>query len=493
MKNKRFSGTIRIPADGFYFASRRQRGFYPIIFICIYFPLETDIIGVTISGERDRKCKSCAGDLLFVGFTLFSMFFGAGNLIFPPFLGAQAGTNAWFAFIGFAASAIGLPVLGVIAIARAGGLSTLAGRVHPRFAAVFTMLCYLSIGPCLAIPRTASTSFEMFAPLVGGGAAKQLIYSVVFFAAAFLVALKPEKLTDRLGKILCPTLIVLILVLFGACLIHPVSAQYGAPSAAYASLPAAEGFIAGYQTMDTIAALNFGAVIALNVRAKGVSEDRQVVRGTIRAGWIAGAVLLAVYAMLTHAGALSGAAFPGGETGADTLTSLAHALFGTPGQVLLAAIFLIACLNTCIGLISCVSEYFHGLFPRIPYAAFAAFFALASTVVSNIGLAGIIRLSTPVLNAIYPAAIVLIALSFVPHLEQHRWVYRSRPDLPACRAWFAALAQSGLRIGHRRTAGQAAACRARLRLGRACHLRGWRSGCSCPCGRKNWKNEIKAN
>ena len=385
-------------------------------------------------------------DLLFIGFTLFSMFFGAGNLIFPPFLGAQAGTNAWFAFIGFAASAIGLPVLGVIAIARAGGLSTLAGRVHPRFAAVFTMLCYLSIGPCLAIPRTASTAFEMFAPLVGGGAAKQLIYSVVFFAAAFLVALKPEKLTDRLGKILCPTLIVLILVLFGACLIHPVSAQYGAPSAAYASLPAAEGFIAGYQTMDTIAALNFGAVIALNVRAKGVSEDRQVVRGTIRAGWIAGAVLLAVYAMLTHAGALSGAAFPGGETGADTLTSLAHALFGTPGQVLLAAIFLIACLNTCIGLISCVSEYFHGLFPRIPYAAFAAFFALASTVVSNIGLAGIIRLSTPVLNAIYPTAIVLIALSFVPHLEQHRWVYPLAAGFTCVQSVVAALAQSGLRI-----------------------------------------------
>ena len=155
-------------------------------------------------------------DLLFVGFTLFSMFFGAGNLIFPPFLGAQAGTNAWFAFLGFALSAIGLPVLGVIAIARAGGLSTLAGRVHPRFAAVFTLLCYLSIGPCLAIPRTASTSFEMFAPLIGGGAAKQLLYSVVFFAVAFLVALRPEKLTDRLGKLLCPTLIVLILVLFGA-------------------------------------------------------------------------------------------------------------------------------------------------------------------------------------------------------------------------------------------------------------------------------------
>ena len=114
-------------------------------------------------------------NLLLVGFTLFSMFFGAGNLIFPPFLGAQAGTATWPAFAGFAMSAIGLPVLGVIAVARSGGLSALAGRVHSRFAAVFTLLIYLSIGPCLAIPRTASTSFEMFAPIIGGGTAKQAI------------------------------------------------------------------------------------------------------------------------------------------------------------------------------------------------------------------------------------------------------------------------------------------------------------------------------
>ncbi len=383
-------------------------------------------------------------NLLFVGFTLFSMFFGAGNLIFPPFLGAQAGANTWFAFAGFAMSAIGLPVLGVIAVARSGGLAALAGRVHPRFAAVFTLLIYLSIGPCLAIPRTASTSFEMLAPLVGGGAARQLIYSALFFAAAFLVALRPEKLTDRLGKLLCPALIVLIVVLFAGCLLHPPAAHYAAAGEPYTALPAAAGFLAGYQTMDTIAALNFGAVIALNIRAKGVADERQVVRGTIRAGWVAGAVLLAIYAMLTHAGALSGAAFPGGATGADTLTQLARGLFGRPGLVLLAAIFVIACLNTCIGLISCVSEYFHGLFPRVPYAAFAAFFALASMVVSNIGLAGIIALSTPVLNAIYPVAIVLIALSFVPRLAAYRWVYPLAVGLTCVQSVADAFALPGL-------------------------------------------------
>ena len=134
--------------------------------------------------EVSVLCRSFpAKSLLLVGFTLFSMFFGAGNLIFPPHLGAQAGTSLWPAFAGLAVSAVGLPIAGVVAVARAGGLDRLAGRVHPVFAMVFTILVYLSIGPCLAIPRTASTSFQMLVPLIGGGTGLQLAYSVLFFGS----------------------------------------------------------------------------------------------------------------------------------------------------------------------------------------------------------------------------------------------------------------------------------------------------------------------
>lgn len=367
--------------------------------------------------------KLSGKNLLLVGFTLFSMFFGAGNLIFPPHLGAQAGANLWPAFAGLVVSAICLPIAGVVAVARAGGLQQLASRVHPVFALVFTILVYLSIGPCLAIPRTASTSFQMLVPLTGGGAGLQLVYSILFFTAAFLVALRPEKLTDFLGRILCPCLIVLIVVLFTGCLVHPLAAYYGTPSTEYASLPAVQGILYGYQTMDTLAGLNFGAVIALNIQARGVTERSAVEHGTIRAGFLAGALLLVVYAMLGHAGAQTGAVHPGLSTGAEVLTVLAQDLFGQVGLVLIAAIFVIACFNTCVGLIACVGQYFHQLLPRIPYPAIAAFFAGASMLISNIGLAGIIRLSTPVLNAIYPVAIVLIVLSFVPGLEHRRAVY----------------------------------------------------------------------
>ena len=362
--------------------------------------------------------------LLLVGFTLFSMFFGAGNLIFPPFMGAQAGSRLWLAFAGFAVSAIGLPIAGVAAVARAGGLTPLASRVHPHFAQFFAVLVYLSIGPCLAIPRTASTSYEMLAPLVGRSPLGQLFYSAVFFAAAYWVALRPEKLTQRLGRILCPALLGLILVLFAGCLIHPAAPGYGLPAAAYAGAPGAQGVLDGYQTMDALAALNFGAVIALNIRAVGITQEADVRRGTVRAGLIAGGLLVAVYAMLTHIGGIAGAAWPGCDTGAAVLTRLAQSLFGSTGQVLLAAIFVIACFNTCVGLIASVGQYFHELLPRFSYPAIAAFFALMSMLLANIGLAGILRLSVPVLNAIYPMAIVLILLAYLPGRCQRPRVWR---------------------------------------------------------------------
>ena len=362
---------------------------------------------------------------LLLGFTLFSMFFGAGNLIFPPYLGAQAGTHLWRAFLGFAVSAIGLPIAGVVAVARAGGLPKLAGRVSPRFAQAFTILVYLSIGPCLAIPRTASTSFAMLEPLLpADGWAVQLGYTAAFFAAAFCVALKPEKLTQRLGKVLCPALLVLIVVLFAGCLLHPAAAGYAAPTKAYAALPAAQGILDGYQTMDTLAGLNFGAVIALNIQALGVTDPGEIERSTIRAGFFSAGLFGVVYAMLTHIGGISGAAFPGSDTGAAVLTALADGLFGRVGQVLLAAIFVIACFNTCVGLIASVGEYFHELLPRLPYPAIAAFFALMSMLLANIGLAGILSLSVPVLNAIYPIAIILIVVEFLPGRFQRTSVWR---------------------------------------------------------------------
>jgi LIVCS family branched-chain amino acid:cation transporter len=358
-------------------------------------------------------------DQLVIGLTLFSMFFGAGNLIFPPTLGAQAGTAAPAAFLGFALSAIGLPVLGVAAVARTGGLPVLAGRVGRRFSAVFVLLIYLSIGPCLAIPRTASTSFEMaVTPFAGASPWLWLLrtgYSAVFFGAALAMALRPNRLREWLGKRLAPLLLLLIAVLFFGSLFSGLGGA-AAPLPAYTAAPAFKGFLDGYQTMDAMAALIFGIVLAMNIRSCGVSETNAVVGATIRAGWLAGGLFALVYGALTWLGTLTGAScgVPADANGAALLTALASRLFGRGGQIILAAIFVIACLNTCTGLVCCCAEYFSGLFPRLSYRAWAVAFAVVSAVIANAGLDAILKFSIPVLLFLYPLAIVLIFLAFLP-------------------------------------------------------------------------------
>lgn len=362
-----------------------------------------------------------------IGLTLFSMFFGAGNLIFPPHLGSLAGSSTILAMAGFCLTAVAFPILGVMAVARSGDLNTLAGRVNPTFAFLFTLLIYLSIGPCLAIPRTASTSFEMaIAPFFTGadaltgtfmgmeyGTIAQALYSVVFFAVAGTIALDPAKLTQRLGKILSPMLLTLITVLFVATLFNPLTSQYSQAIDPFAATPFFRGFIDGYQTMDTIAALNFGLIIAMNIRAFGVKDNNAVIAETFRAGLIAAVLFLTVYGSLAYIGAQAGGAGHILANGAQTLTAVARAQFGSFGMLILGAAFFIACLNTCIGLLSCCSNYFMTIMPRPGYRGWLAIFVISSMIISNAGLTLILKLSIPVLIAIYPIALVLIVLALI--------------------------------------------------------------------------------
>jgi len=223
--------------------------------------------------------------------------------------------------------------------------------------------------------------------------------------------------------------VALIVVTFVGCLVNPLEG-YGPATGDYATHAVVKGFIEGYQTMDTIAALAFGIVIAVNIRARGVEEEGAVVQGTVRAGGVAGGVLLAGYRLPAPIGALSGGALPNPADGAEALTNVVGLLFGTVGSVLLAGIFLIACFNVCVGLISSCGEYFHSICPRLSYRGWAVLFALVSMAISNAGLTQILEVSAPVLSAIYPVAIVLIALSFF-----QRWLEGGRRGGPSGLAW----------------------------------------------------------
>lgn len=352
---------------------------------------------------------------LFVGVTLFSMFFGAGNLIIPPLLGLQAGEAVVPAMVGFLVTGIGLPMLGIIAVGLAGTIRDLASRVHPLFAHVFVAAIYLAIGPCLAIPRTSSTSFEMFEPLLPAGLSLEvarLVFSVVFFAVAYLLAMHPNALTRLLGRITGPALIALLVFVIGAALFDPASGLEAA-HATYASAPAMSGFLTGYQTMDLLASLTFGIVIATNIRELGVTDDAGLTREVSRAGIFAGVLMGIIYCGLALVGVNIAAVLPGATNGAEILAASAGQHFGTVGTVVVAAIFLLACLNVCIGLISCCGTYFSDEFPRIPYRVWALGFAVFSCVVSNFGLDAILTFSVPLLNAMYPMAIVLVVMGML--------------------------------------------------------------------------------
>lgn len=362
-----------------------------------------------------------------VSFMLFSLFFGAGNLIFPPFLGQSAGSSTPAALIGFLVTAVVLPVLGVVVVARFDGLDKLGQQVGRRFGLVFTVLIYLSIGPGLGIPRAASVPFEMaFAPYLPEDSNTTLwmaLYSLVFFAIALWLCLNPGRLVSRIGNYLTPSLLVLLLVLF-VCFLFRGEVNIAEATETYGKYPFLVGFAEGYNTMDAIAALNFGLVIATALGSFGIKEKKDVMRNTVKCGTAAGAILAVVYAMLSYMGMCSSGVYELPENGALTLRAIVYQVFGAPGAVLLAAIFTIACLTTCVGLINSVSLYFSTLFKKISYRVWVFVITGFSFLICNMGLTAILGISVPILNAIYPMSIVLILLGLTHKLWQgNRYVY----------------------------------------------------------------------
>lgn len=355
-------------------------------------------------------------DLILISLMLFSLFFGAGNLIFPPFLGQLAGGATWISMAGFFITAVGFPVLGVVAVAKSGGLHNLAKRVNPLFTGVFTVLIYLSIGPCLGIPRAGSLPFEMaVAPYLPESISKiwaLFIFTLLFFSVAYWLSLTPAKLVDRMGKFLTPILLVLILLIFIASIFRPLG-SYGVATEEYVNSPFVKGFLDGYLTMDTIAALNFGIVIALAIKSKGIKDEKAIISTSVKAGVGAGGLLIVVYSILAHLGATSGGRFGTTENGAQTLTNIMTYIFGEPGAVLLAVIFTLACLTTCVGLITSCSQYFSALNSKLSYKNWVRILSLSSMILANMGLTKILAISVPVLNAIYPIAIMLIVLAML--------------------------------------------------------------------------------
>ncbi|MBM7647730.1 LIVCS family branched-chain amino acid:cation transporter [Bacillus ectoiniformans] len=365
-------------------------------------------------------------DTVFIGLMLFALFFGAGNLIFPPYLGMEAGTSFWPAIIGFVITGVSLPILAVVAIALASnGVTSIGSRVHPLFGMIFAATIYLAIGPFFGIPRGASVAYEMgVKPFLtaNAGSMSLFVFMTVFFALVFVLSLNPTKLVDRIGQWLTPALLLAIAGLCIAAFLK-FDAPLAAPTEKYAEAPFIKGFIEGYLTMDTIAALAFGIIVVKAFADRGVTDKATIVKSTITTGIIAGAGLAAVYVAIAWIGAkiVHTGQF---ENGGAILTEASQMLFGSAGKGLLGSIVALACLTTCIGLTSATAQYFTERWPAVSYKRFVALLTIVSFMIANLGLTQIISVSVPVLVMIYPFAIVLVLLAFIhPLVENSKFMY----------------------------------------------------------------------
>ncbi|MCM3400108.1 MULTISPECIES: branched-chain amino acid transport system II carrier protein [Oceanobacillus] len=365
---------------------------------------------------------------LAIGFMLFALFFGAGNLIFPAQLGQYAGSNIWPAIIGFLVTGVGLPLLGILAMGFSGSrnLQELSSRVHPVYGIFFTALLYLTIGPFFAAPRTGTVAYEVgIAPFISEGAQQTglLVFTILFFAVALLFSLYPGKIVNNVGKILAPALVVLLVILLLVAIFNPMGAMQN-PQEAYQGGAFVTGFLEGYNTMDALASLVFGIIVINAIRALGITSKSGILSATARTGVIAITLLGIIYVGIAILGATSTETLGLFDTGGPVLSGAASHYFGTFGSIMLAIMIILACLTTAIGLITANAEYFNTLFPKLSYKVLVVFFSVLTFVVANFGLANIITFSIPVLMFLYPLAIVLMLLTFVSPLFNHaRMVY----------------------------------------------------------------------
>ena len=381
---------------------------------------------------------------LLVAGTLFGMFFGAGNLIFPVHLGQLAGWNVIPAMVGFIITAVGIPILGVAAIGNthSDGLQALSSKVGKGYGYVFTCLLYLTIGPFFAIPRCATTSFTTgVQPMLGSipeGAAL-LVFSLIFFALVLFFSLRPAGITVWIGKIINPLFLVFLAVLVISALCAPgAPISVVEPDGAYHDGALFSGFIEGYGTMDAIAGLAFGIVVIDIIRSMGVTNDADVAKDVLRSGVLTGILMAVIYVATILMGAQSRGLFDISANGGIALAQISGHYLGSAGSIILALTITLACLKTSIGLVTSCADAFSRMFPRLfSYKVWAVIFSVFSFGVSNFGLSKLIEYSLPVLMFLYPLAITLILLALCGKLfDHHRAVYVSVTAFTAVAALF---------------------------------------------------------
>lgn len=363
----------------------------------------------------EKKLKT--RDYVVIASLLFGLFFGAGNLIFPLHLGQLAGANWFPAMLGFLVTAVALPLLGVLAIAatHAEGVYDIGRPLGRFFALAFMVLIHATIGPMFGTPRTATVSFTTgVLPMLPKAWAQVglLVFSALFFAAAFFLSYKERKITTAVGKILNPVFLVLLFFVFFIDFSHPMgNPATQTVTAAYKNASFMNGFLQGYNTMDALAALAFGVTVVTAVRGLGLKNDDDVAKSTAKAGVMATSWIGLIYVALILLGSMSLAHFKLSPEGGTAFNQVVTYYFGAAGHAVLATLLTLTCLTTAVGLVAAFAQDFHRHFPKVSYRVWLALTSFLSFLTANFGLEQIIAWSVPMLMFLYPFSMVLILLS----------------------------------------------------------------------------------
>ena len=357
-----------------------------------------------------QKSNNTVRDIIVVGFALFSMFFGAGNVIFPPYLGMESGPQWLLGFSSYFIADIGLALLGVFALLRVGSSEAVTLRLGKIPAELLMCAIILCIGPMVAIPRTSATTFEMaITPNIPG--VSPVLFSVLFFALILALCIKESAVVDIVGKVLTPLLLVGLFAIIIKGIVTPLGEIAALPQIANAAVT---GIKAGYQTMDALAALPFGIIVLQSVTAKGYDSGRKQFRVVGGAAVLAGVLLLCVYMGLAYLGATVSAQYTSDIGRAQLIMALVEALMGKVGVILFGVVVGLACVTTAIALTSSAAAYFAELCRgKVSYKVFVIAICVFSAVVSNLGLDRIVAVAAPVLDVIYPPTLVLIFISLL--------------------------------------------------------------------------------
>lgn len=359
-------------------------------------------------------------DIAVVGFALFSMFFGAGNLLFPPYLGLISGGHWLTSLSGFVLADVGLSLLVITAAAKCEGeLDTVlarAGNGMAKFVGIASILC---IGPLLAIPRTAATTFEMgISPIIGEtGRIVPVIVSVVFFLLTLILTIKPSKVVDIIGKILTPALLIALAILIVIGIMSPIGEI--SENALINNNLLAEGVSQGYLTMDALGAAALATVVIASIGERGYNNSKDKVKLAVQAGLVAGVALTLVYGGLTFLGSTLSSSYGVDTPQASLMVVITNSLLGYPGKAVLGVIVALACLTTSIGLTSAAAKYFESISNnKIKYETVVIAICVFSALVSNFGVGAIIKFSAPVLEIVYPVLIALVVMTlFGDHIK----------------------------------------------------------------------------